>query len=152
MIKFVTWKRLRPNICNNCSEVNLTKVVFGNGGHCFATIIGLSHSCYALAQTRLTTFWSFCLCTAMAFPKMQAFIFVWFCCQKLPSEIEGLPSLAFSTTKPCTSFKCLVNNHLAQYAIMQMLILHFHFDPTFIHSLSFQAKLGGQGGVNGWEA
>jgi hypothetical protein len=26
--------------------------------------------------------------------------------------------LAFSTTKPCTSFKCLVNNHLAQYATM----------------------------------
>jgi hypothetical protein len=26
--------------------------------------------------------------------------------------------LAFAATKPCTSFKCLVNNHLAQYATM----------------------------------
>jgi len=43
----------------------------------------------------------------------------------------------------------LVNNHLAQYAIMKMPTLHFHLDPTFIHSLSFQAILGGQGGVGG---
>jgi hypothetical protein len=35
---------------------------------------------------------------------------------------------------------------------MQMLILHFHFDPTFVHSLSFRAKLGEQGGAGGWEA
>jgi hypothetical protein len=34
------------------------------------------------------------------------------------SKVESLPSLAFSTTKPCTSFKCLVNNHLAQYVTM----------------------------------
>jgi len=32
-----------------------------------------------------------------------------------------------------------------------MPILHFHFDPTFVHSLSFQAKLGGQGGVDDLE-
>jgi hypothetical protein len=32
---------------------------------------------------------------------------------------------------------------LAQYVTMQMPILHFHFDPTFVHSLSFWAKLGG---------
>jgi len=60
-------------------------------------------------------------------------------------EIEGLLGLAFSTTKPCTFFKCLVNNHLAQYATMRMPILHFHFDPTFIHSC-LQAILSGQGG------
>jgi hypothetical protein len=44
----------------------------------------------------------------------------------------------------------LVNNHLAQYVTMQMSTLHFHFNPTFIHSLSFQTKLGGQGFI-GWE-
>jgi hypothetical protein len=64
-------------------------------------------------------------------------------------EVEGLPSLAFSATKPRTSFKCLVNNHLAQYATMQVPTLHIHFDPTFVHSLSFLAKLGGQGGAGG---
>jgi len=30
---------LKSNTCNNCFEINLTKVGFGNGGHCFATII-----------------------------------------------------------------------------------------------------------------
>jgi hypothetical protein len=30
-----------------------------------------------LARARLTTFWSFRLCTAMAFPKMRAFILAW---------------------------------------------------------------------------
>ncbi len=34
---------LRPNTCNSCSEVNLTKISFGNGGHSFAIIISLSH-------------------------------------------------------------------------------------------------------------
>ncbi len=33
-----------------------------------------------------------------------------------PLEVESLPGLAFFATMPCTSFKCLVNNHLAQYA------------------------------------
>jgi hypothetical protein len=28
---------------------------------------------------------------------------------------------------------------------MQVPTLHFHFDLTFVHSLSFRAKLGGQG-------
>jgi hypothetical protein len=28
-------------------------------------------------------------------------------------------------------------------------ILHNHFDPTFVHFLSFRAKLGGQGGASG---
>jgi hypothetical protein len=56
--------------------------------------------------------------------------------------------LEFSATKPCTCAKCLVNNHLAQYAIVQVPILHFHFDPTFVHSLSFRAKLGGQKSVS----
>jgi hypothetical protein len=55
--------------------------------------------------------------------------------------------LAFSITKPCTSFKCLINNHLAQYATTQMPTLYFYFDPTFIHSLSFRAILGGQRGA-----
>jgi hypothetical protein len=51
--------------------------------------------------------------------------------------------LAFFATKPCSSFKCVLNNHLAQYATKQVPTLHFHFDPTFVHSLSFRAKLGG---------
>jgi hypothetical protein len=59
--------------------------------------------------------------------------------------------LAFFATKPCTSFKCLINNHLAQYVTLQVPTLHFHFDPTLVHSLSFWA-LGGQGGASGWEA
>jgi hypothetical protein len=45
-----------------------------------------------------------------------------------------------------------VYNHLAKYATMQVPILHFHLNPTFIYSLSFQAILGGQGGVSGWKA
>jgi hypothetical protein len=39
--------------------------------------------------------------------------------------------------------------HLAQYATMQVPTLHFHFNPTFVHYLSFQAKLSGQGGADG---
>jgi hypothetical protein len=34
---------LKPNTCNIYFEANLTKVGFGNGGHCFATITNLSH-------------------------------------------------------------------------------------------------------------
>jgi hypothetical protein len=41
-----TPRALRPNTCNNYSEANLTKVGFENGGHCFAKITSLSHSCY----------------------------------------------------------------------------------------------------------
>jgi len=33
-----------------------------------------------------------------------------------------------------------------------MPILHFHFDLTFVHSLSFRAKLGGQGDADGSKA
>ncbi len=146
-----TPQALRANTFNSCSEVNLTNVGFGNGGHCFIRVIILYHSCCALARVWLTTFWSFRLCTATTFPKIRAFILVWSWCWGLPIEVEGLLGLAFSATKPCTSFKCLVNNHLAQYAIMQVPIVHFHFDPTFIHSLSFWAKLGGQGGAGGCE-
>ncbi len=109
---------LKPNNCNNCFEVNLSKVGFGNDGHYFAIITNLSHPCWALAWAWLTSFWSFRFCTAMAFPKMQAFILTLFWCRGPPLEVEGLPSLAFAATKPCTSFKCLVNNHLAQYATM----------------------------------
>jgi hypothetical protein len=104
-----------------------------------------------LARVRLTTFWSFRLCTATAFPKIWTFILAWSWCRRPLIEVKGLPGLAFYATKPCTSFKWLVNNHLAQYATMQVLTLHFHFDATFVHSLSFRAKLGGQGGVGGWE-
>jgi hypothetical protein len=43
-----TPQALRPNTFNNCFEVNLTKVGFGNGRHCFAIIISLSHSHWAL--------------------------------------------------------------------------------------------------------
>ncbi len=134
---------LRPNTCNSCSKVNLTNVGFGNGGHCFARVISLSHSCCALARVQLVTFWSFHLCTAMAFPKIQTFTLAWSSCQRPPTKVEGLLGLAFSTTKPCTSFKCLVNKHLTQYVTMQVPILHFHFDRTFVYSLSFRTKLGG---------
>ncbi len=40
---------LKPNICNNYFEANLTKVAFGNGGHCSAIITNLFHLCWALA-------------------------------------------------------------------------------------------------------
>jgi hypothetical protein len=134
---------LRPNTFNSYSEVNLTNVGFGNGGHVFARVTRVSHSYCALAQAQLATFWSFRLCTATTFPKIRAFILAWSWCWGPPTEVKGLLGMAFSATKPCTSFQCLVNNHLAQYVTMQVLTLHFHFDPTFIHSLSFQAKLGG---------
>ncbi len=104
---------LRPNTFNNCSEANLTKAGFGNGGHYFATATRWFHLCSALARTRLATFWSFRLCTTIAFPKMWAFILAWSWCRGPPAKVEGLPGLAFFTTKPCTFFKCLVNNHLA---------------------------------------
>ncbi len=64
----------------------------------------------------------------------------------------GLLGLDFFATKSCTSFKCLVNSHFAQYATVQLPTLHFHFDLTFVHSLSFRAKLGGQRRASGWEA
>ncbi len=128
-----TPQAIRPNTFNNYSEANLTKAGFGNGGHCFETITGFTHSFSVLAHAWLTTFWSFRLCTTWAFPKMRAFILPWFWCRGSLTEVESLPGLAFSATKPCTSFKCLVNNHLAQYATMQVLTLHLHFDPTFVH-------------------
>jgi hypothetical protein len=105
-----------------------------------------------LARAWLATFWSFYFCTSIAFPKMRAFILAWSWCQGPLVAVEGLPGLAFFATKLCTSFKCLINNHLAQYATMQMLTLHFHFDSTCVHSLSFRAKLGGQRSASGWVA
>ncbi len=129
----------------------MTNVGFGNGGHYFARDTRLSHYCCVLARVWLTTFWSFRLCTAMAFPKIQTFILTWYWCRGLHTQVEGLRGLAFSGTNPCTSFKCLVNNRLAQYVIMQMPTPHFHFDPTFVQPLSFRAKLGGQWGGDGWE-
>jgi hypothetical protein len=41
---------------------------------------------------------------------------------------------------------------LAQYVTMQVPTLHLHFDPTFVHSLSFRAILGGQQNGDGWKA
>ncbi len=146
-----TPQALRPNTFNNCSKANLTKGGFGNGGHCFTRATRWFHSHFALARARLATFWSFCLCTTIAFLKMRAFILAWSWCRGPPAKVKGLPGLDFSATKPCTCAKCLVNNHLAQYAIVQVPTLHFHFDPTFVHSLSFRTKLGGQGGAGGWE-
>jgi hypothetical protein len=143
---------LRPNTFNNCSEANLTKAGFRSGGHYFVIATRWFHSRSSLAQARLATFWSFHLCTTMAFPKMRAFILAWSWCRRPPATIEGLPGLDFSATKPCTSFKCLVNSHFAQYATVQLLTLHFHLDPTFVHSLSFRAKLGEQRSASGWEA
>jgi hypothetical protein len=46
---------LKPKTCNNCFEVNLTKANFGNGGHYFAIITSLSHSCCALAWAQVAT-------------------------------------------------------------------------------------------------
>jgi hypothetical protein len=82
---------LKPNTYNNYSKANLTKAGFGNGGHCFATCISLSHYCCALARARLVTFWSFYLYTTMAFPKMRAFILAWFWCWGPFSEVERPP-------------------------------------------------------------
>jgi hypothetical protein len=104
-----------------------------------------------LAWAWLITFWSFHLCMTMTFLKMGSFILKWSWCQRRISKVEGVPGLAFFTTKPCTS-EFLVNNQLTQYAIMQVPTLHFHFNPTFVHFLSFWTKLSGQGGVGGWEA
>jgi hypothetical protein len=136
---------LRPNTFNNYFEANLTKGGFGSGGHCFTRAIRWFHSRSALARarTQLTTFWSFRLCTTIAFPKMRAFILAWSWCRIPPTQVEGLPGLDFSATKPCTYAKCLVNNHLAQYAIVRVPTLHFHFDRTFVHSLFFRAKSSG---------
>jgi hypothetical protein len=126
--------------------------------NCFVRLVLLDSqsqfltSCSALARAQLATLWSFRLCTTIAFPKMRLFILAWSWCQGPPVKVEGLSGLDFSATKLCTSFKCLVNNHLAQYATVQVPILHFHFDPTFVHSLSFRAKLGGQKSASGWEA
>ncbi len=143
---------LRPNTFNNYSKANLTKGGFGSGGHYFARATRWFHSHSALARTWLATFWSFRLCTAIAFPKMRVFILPWSWCRRPLAKVEGLPCLDFSATKPCTSFKCLVNNHLAQYATVQVVTLHFHFDPTFVHSLSFRVKLSGQRSAGGWKA
>jgi hypothetical protein len=44
-----TPQALRPNTYNNYFEVNLTKIGFGNGGHCFATNTSFFHSRWALA-------------------------------------------------------------------------------------------------------
>ncbi len=108
-----------------------TKVGFGNGEHCFAIITNLSLSHWALAWTRLATSWSFHLCTTMASPKIRMFILTWSWCWGPLLKVENFLGLAFFAVKPCTSFKCLVNNHLAEHATMQVPILHFHFDPTF---------------------
>ncbi len=147
-----TPQAVSPNTFKSCSEANLTKPGFGNGGHCFATTTKFSHSRCALARARLATFWSFRLCTTIAFPKMRAFILAWSWCRGPPATVEGLLGLDFFATKPCTSFKCLVNSHFAQYATVQLPTLQFHLDPTCVHSLSFRAKLGGQRSANGWVA
>ncbi len=109
---------LRPNTYNNYFEANLTNIGFGNGGHYCETIINSSHSHWALAQMWPATFWSFYFYMTMTFPKMQMFILTWSWCWGFLLEVEGLSSLAFFAIKPCTSFKCLVNNHLATYAIV----------------------------------
>jgi hypothetical protein len=113
-----TSQALRPNTFNNCSEANFTKAGFGNGGHYFVPATRFFHSRCALARAQLATFWSFHLCIAIAFCKMRAFILAWSWCRGPLATVEGLPGLAFSATKPCTSFKCLVNSHFAQYTIV----------------------------------
>jgi hypothetical protein len=40
----------RPNTYNSCSEANLTKAGFGNGGNCFAIVTSFTHSFSALAR------------------------------------------------------------------------------------------------------
>jgi hypothetical protein len=74
---FLTPQTLKPNTCNSFFEADLTKASFGNGGHCSTIITSLSHSHYALTRAWLTTFWSFCFCTTMVFPKMWTFILAW---------------------------------------------------------------------------
>jgi len=142
-------KHWGPTLSTIALKLIWPNLILGIGGHCFATATRFFHWRCALARVRLATFWSFRLCTTIAFPKMWAFILAWSWCRGPPTAIEGLPGLAFSATKPCTSFKCLVNNHLAQYAIVQVPTLHLHFDPTCVHSLSFRAKLGGQRSASG---
>ncbi len=89
---------LKPNTCNNCFEANLTNASFGNGGHYFARVTSLSHSYCALAWMRLITFWSFRLCTTMAFSNIQAFILAWSWCWGPLIEVEDLPCLTFYAT------------------------------------------------------
>ncbi len=113
-----TPQALRPNTFNNYSEANLTKASLGVVDTVLQQLLGDCTRALVLGRAQLATFWSFHLCTAMAFPKMRAFILAWSWCRRPPVEVEGLPCLDFSATKPCTSFKCLVNNHLAQYATM----------------------------------
>jgi hypothetical protein len=62
---------LKPNTFNSCSEANLTNASFGNGGHVFAKVTRISHSCCALARARLATFWSFAFARPWYFPRLQ---------------------------------------------------------------------------------
>jgi len=89
---------LRPDICNNYFEANLTNVGFGNGGYCFAKVTSLSHFCCVLAWMWLTTFWSFCLCTTITFPKIWTLILAWSWCRGPLTKVEGLLCLTFSAT------------------------------------------------------
>jgi len=61
----------RPNICNSCSEANLTKINFGNGGHCFATITSFTHSYSVLARARLIPFDHFVIAWLGHFPRCK---------------------------------------------------------------------------------
>jgi hypothetical protein len=90
----------------------------GNGGHCSTIITNLLHLRWALAWVLWATFWSFHLCTAITFPKMQVVILACSWRQRPISKVESFACLTFSTTKPCIFLKCLVNNHLTQYVTM----------------------------------
>jgi len=45
-----TPQAIRPYTFNSCSEANLTKAGFGNGGHYFETIANFTHSFSILAH------------------------------------------------------------------------------------------------------
>jgi len=125
---------LKPNTCNSCFEANLTKIGFGNGGQCCAKVISLSHSGCVLAQSWLTTFWSFRLYMAMAFPKMRPLILAWSWRRRPLTEVEGPPKFGFFfhqtmhllQMRSQRPFGTICNNASVNFT--------FHFDPTFVHS------------------
>ncbi len=104
---------LRPNICNNCSEANLTKVGFSNCGHCSTIITRLFH--FALGFGMITTN-SLLIISPLHGHGISQYANIHFntvLMSRTSFKSWRPPRFGFLVTKPCTSFKCLVNNHLA---------------------------------------
>jgi hypothetical protein len=133
---------LRPNTYNRYFKVNLTKVGFGNGGHYSSTITNLFHLLNVLTWMWLTTFWSFRFYMAMASPKMLTFILTWSWHWGPLLKVKGFLRLAFFTIKPCTSFKCLVNNHFTTYVTMQCANFTFPFWPNLCPFFFLPSHIG----------